>query len=383
MAGRIEIRQRPLEHDRRPFAGGPVLHLPDDRQQLFLAVPPSEVTPPGRRIRRREADGPAGLRRNRYLLEPRQQILEPLPITGPEQRRRRHDVESGEVGQAGQQIEIPRPQAIAAGRPVGYGHHHLPHRAAQPPLERQPPHPVLVDPPGGRDPPLVGPEHPGEKPRLPQHAPGAAIEVPARLEGLDQHPFEGFDLPLVPAQLVVQPQKLVDQPRTQLERRLHPRRAHLLGRRPPAHETLDAVQPRRGIPQAPMQLGVQLVAGHHAGQHHGGPPRQQALLEGPPQLIGRRARRHEHHRRAQIPGPGPVEAVGDRTAERREIRRPEQPDPARSSHGSRARGGVRGRSTCTTMENLCIAYGGGVNHQWTANIFLPEPRTSPPAIGVV
>ena len=203
------------------------------------------------------------------------------------------------------------------------------------------PHPVLVDPARGRDPTLVGPEHPGEKPCLTQHSASAAIEVPARFQRLDEDPLEGIDVPPVAAQIVVEPEKLVDQSRPQVERRLHAGSPRLVGRRPSAHEPLDRAQPRRRLDQPAMQLGVEPVAGHQGGEHERCPLRQQPLLEGPPQLPGGRAGRHQDHRRTQVPGPVPVEAIGDRQAKRRQVRRAEQADPRRGSHGRTVRPGVR------------------------------------------
>ena len=290
---------------------------------------------------------PPGHRGDRRLLDAGQQVGEPLPIAGREQRRRRHHVEPGEAGKAGQQVEVAGPQAVLARGPVGDGQHHPRHRAAQPAREGRCPHPVLVDPARGRDPTFVGPEHPGEKPCLPQHAAGAAIEVAARFERLDEHPLEGVDLPPVAAQLVVEPEQLVDQPRPQVERRLHAGSPRLVGRRPSAHEPLDRAQPRRGLVQPAMQLAVEPVAGHQGREHERRPPRQQPLLEGPPQLPGGRAGRHHDHRRAQVPGPAPVEAIGDRTAKRRQVRRVEQADPRRGSHGRTVRPGVRVGTTRT------------------------------------
>ena len=347
VAGRVEIRQRPLEHDRGALGRGPALHLPGDGQQLLLAVPPREVPPSRRRVRRDETRARAGRPGDRRLLDAGQQVREPLPIAGRQQRRRRHHVEPDEAGKASQQVEVPGPQAVAARGPVGDGQHHLRHRAAQPARQGRCPHPVLVDPARGRDPTLVGPEHPGEKPCLTQHSASAAIEIPARFQRLDEHPLEGVDLPPVAAQLVVEPEKLVDQSRPQVERRLDAGGPRLLGRRPPAHEPLDRAQPRRGLVRPAMQLAVEPVAGHQRREHQCRPLRQQPLLEGPPQLPGGRAGRHHDHRRTQVPGPVPVEAIGDRPTKRRQVRRAEKADPRRGSHGRTVRPGVRVGTTRT------------------------------------
>lgn len=46
LAGQIQVRERPLKHDRRALSGRAALDLADNRQQFFLTVAPDVMQTP-------------------------------------------------------------------------------------------------------------------------------------------------------------------------------------------------------------------------------------------------------------------------------------------------------------------------------------------------
>ena len=133
LAREIQVRQRTLEHDRRPVQSrGPPrigFHASNDVRQLLFAVSTDEGAP-----RPRLAGTGVGDRQNRrrrrgglaLFFDARQQRVDALMETGGQHRLGCDDVQTLECGQPRQQVKVRGPQPSPIRRLIGDCHHDLP-----------------------------------------------------------------------------------------------------------------------------------------------------------------------------------------------------------------------------------------------------------------
>ena len=127
LPGHIDVRERPLEHDRRsrqrllPLPARLPLDHPRDAGQFLFAIArlPEGRVAAGRPDEVRH-DGP-GNRRLRHVVVLRQPAPQPIQQSGLERGVRRHHFQPGHAGDACQQVEVGRPQAAGLSRAVGDG----------------------------------------------------------------------------------------------------------------------------------------------------------------------------------------------------------------------------------------------------------------------
>ena len=160
-------------------------------------------------------------------------------------------------------------------------------------------------------------------------------------------------------QLVVEGEEFSDQGGAEIERWLHPGGQRIGGRGPAADEPLDRAQHRRGVTDAAVQLGIQLVTGQQTWEQHRGVPFKCQPLERPAQLVGGGARRDEHDRRPAVPPGRPIETAGDRALKRRNVGGVVQPGLSRGDQSSS--GYASRRSSPSSAEQCGIRPRSGVH----------------------
>ena len=191
---------------------------------------------------------------------------------------------------------------------------------------------VLVDAPEPRDADLVSPVDGGEKARLPQHPLCATIEIGVAGEAVGEELLESRDALPLPAQLVVEPHDLGDQPRPQVKRRRGARGDRLAGRGVNHHLALEGGQPARRRRQAGAQPIVELLTRDDIGQDNRLRGGQRAVFNRAPHLARGAARRHHDQARPRR-WPGAVDRQHhDGAPESVQIGHAHEPCPSRCDH---------------------------------------------------
>ena len=308
-AGEVEIRERPLEDDRRPverreITGRPAigLDLPCDSGELFTAVAVREPSLPLRGVRRRHEHGPNPRFRHAEVgraefFETGQPVVQTLVKTGAEHRLGRHDVEHLEPWNTREHVEIGDEQALRIGNPVGRRHNHVAHgiggRFRDQPLAKR----VLIAGLQLEDAPFVRVEGLGEEPRLLPHALGAAVRAGFAGERLCDELLEAIDRLRLAAQVVVEPKHFSYEPRPQLKRRRRTARRGLLCRGLGDGIALERVQPQGRIRKTLVQTVVEPPPCDDLGQHDDAASLQAVIFKRTPELPPSAACRHNDRAR--------------------------------------------------------------------------------------
>ena len=349
LACEIQVRQRPLEHDRggggvrfdsaRRAAAG--LQHARRLEQLVLAVATDEVELFAVAGRDNYGRGGGG-RLETFFVNARQAVEQPLVIAGGEHGIGRDDVDPLQALHPCQQVEVGRPQAVGIGCLVRQRHHGADDRPRQSFRDQPPPQCMLVATSRSRAPPLERAERGGQETGLQQQAPRSAVNLGARFEVGPEEALEAVHALPLPQQVVVETHDGGGQARPRFERR----RACLqdFARRSlHEHVPLDSGQQGQRRAGSCSQRRMPALARQQMRQGGGGGPFERA-----PELIGRGARRYDHHGVAR---PATVELTGERDNRLPETVQAGGPDKASAARRDQL-GSVCGRERAARSNSI-------------------------------
>ena len=197
---------------------------------------------------------------------------------------RSHDVDRFERGHSREQIEIGLAQPIRIGNPVSDGDDDVASGISRFGGDEAIPQRVLVDECAARQAAFVRSIHGREKPRLPEHPLGPAIELDVRRQAVAENLFESSDSLALTPELVVEANDFGDEAGPQLERRRRSASDRLRGGSSHNRLTLERRDTSRGRGQSAGEPVVELVAGDKVGKYDDPRVLQYLVFEGVPQL---------------------------------------------------------------------------------------------------
>ena len=287
----VEIRQRPLKHDRGPRQRGLVTagraranHARHSAHFLF-AVPVVDqhavVGFVGHDERRRRTLGD-----DARIDQLGNLAIDPLAKAGVVRVVGHHVIQPPERRHPSDQIEVGGPEAARIGRMIRHGHHEVIDRPGTRLCQHALPQQVFIDAGEGLQTAFVFLEHAREKRGLPHQFMGAAVVIPIRTRKLRGEYFsKSRHAAAAPAQFVVEIEHGRNQTRADLKWwwRLRSRDP---GRAVEEHFALDAADEPRRVNEPGRQIHQPVVARQHRRHDHRRPRlRQSGILDAAAQQL--------------------------------------------------------------------------------------------------